>query len=143
MVYYACPSLIQLNEEFSMKVDSLDHLVLTVKDIDITAAFYAKVLGMQIITFGGGRKALAFGTQKINLHQQQHEFEPKAQHPTSGSADLCLITSVPIADVLKHLSSCDINVIEGPVQRTGATGPIVSIYFRDPDLNLIEVANQR
>lgn len=125
-----------------MKIDSLDHLVLTVKDIDATAAFYSKVLGMDIITFGGGRKALSFGAQKINLHQHRTEFEPKAQNPTPGSADLCFITSVPMPEVVSHLSSRDVAVIEGPVQRTGATGPILSVYFRDPDMNLIEVSNR-
>lgn len=125
-----------------MKIDSLDHLVLTVKDIDATAAFYSKVLGMDIITFGGGRKALSFGAQKINLHQHRAEFEPKAQNPTPGSADLCFITSVPMPEVVSHLSSRDVAVIEGPVQRTGATGPILSVYFRDPDMNLIEVSNR-
>jgi catechol 2,3-dioxygenase-like lactoylglutathione lyase family enzyme len=125
-----------------MIIDSLDHLVLTVKDIDTTAAFYSKALGMDIITFGGGRKALSFGVQKINLHQYQHELEPKAQQPTPGSADLCFITSVPLSEVVNHLSSCNIAVIEGPVQRTGATGPILSVYFRDPDMNLIEISNR-
>ncbi|BBP02085.1 VOC family protein [Sulfuriferula nivalis] len=125
-----------------MKIDSLDHLVLTVKDIHVTTAFYSSALGMDIITFGGSRKALSYGTQKINLHQHGKEFEPKAQLPTPGSADLCFITSVPIPDVVSHLASCNITVIEGPVQRTGATGPILSVYFRDPDMNLIEVANR-
>lgn len=125
-----------------MKIDSLDHLVLTVKDIDTTASFYSRVLGMDIITFGGGRKALSFGAQKINLHQHGKEFEPKAQQPTPGSADLCFITSVPISEVEHHLASCNVAVIEGPVQRTGATCPILSIYFRDPDMNLIEVSNR-
>lgn len=124
-----------------MKIDRLDHWVLTVKDIDATASFYSKVLGMDIISFGDGRKALSFGVQKINLHQQGKEFEPKAQQPTPGSADLCFITSVPIAEVVNHLNSCNVSVIEGPVQRTGATGPILSVYFRDPDMNLIEVSN--
>ncbi len=125
-----------------MKIDSLDHLVLTVKDIDATASFYSKVLDMDIITFGGGRKALCFGAQKINLHQHGKEFEPKAQQPTPGSADLCFITSVPISEVVSHITSCNVAVIEGPVQRTGATGPILSVYFRDPDMNLIEVSNR-
>ena len=124
-----------------MKIDSLDHLVLTVKDIEVTAAFYSTVLGMDIMTFGGGRKALSFGSQKINLHQHGKEFEPKSQQPTPGSADLCFITSLPLPDVLDHLASCNVAVIEGPVRRTGATGPIVSVYFRDPDMNLIEVSN--
>ena len=125
-----------------MKIDSLDHLVLTVKNIETTTSFYSKVLGMETIAFDGGRKALSFGAQKINLHQHGKEFEPKAQHPTPGSADLCFITSVPIADVVSHLSACGVTVIEGPVQRTGATGPILSIYFRDLDMNLIEVSNR-
>lgn len=125
-----------------MKIDSLDHLVLTVKDIEATASFYSKVLGMGIVTFGGGRKALPFGLQKIYLHQHGKEFEPKAHHPTPGSTDLCFITSVPLPEVVNHLSSCNVAVIEGPVQRTGATGPILSVYFRDPDMNLIEVSNR-
>jgi len=125
-----------------MKIDSLDHLVLTVKDIDATIALYSEVLGMQPVSFGNGRKALAFGSMKINLHQQGKEFEPKAQEPTPGSADLCFITSVPLPEVMKHLAACNVVVIEGPAQRTGATGPILSVYFRDPDMNLIEVSNR-
>lgn len=125
-----------------MKLDSLDHLVLTVKDIAATASFYSSVLGMEVVSFAGGRKALAFGAQKINLHAHGNEFEPKARHPTPGSADLCFITSVPLAEVLQHFASRDVAVIEGPVRRTGAMGPIVSVYIRDPDLNLIEVANR-
>lgn len=125
-----------------MKIDHLDHLVLTVADIDATAAFYQRVLGMEIVTFGEGRKALAFGFQKINLHQHGKEFEPKAERPTPGSADLCFITSMPLDVVQAHLAACGVVVTEGPVQRTGATGPILSVYFRDPDLNLIEVSNR-
>ena len=125
-----------------MKIDNLDHLVLTVKDIQTTASFYSRVLGMDVITFGGGRKALSFGAQRINLHEYGNEFEPKAQHPTPGSADLCFITSVPLPEVINHLSSCNVAVIEGPVRRTGATGPILSVYFRDPDMNLVEVSNR-
>jgi len=125
-----------------MKIDSLDHLVLTVKDVDATARFYAQVLGMETVIFGAGRKALAFGSQKINLHQQGKEFEPKAQRPTPGSADLCFLTSVPVGEVIGHLEACGVAVLEGPVRRTGATGPILSVYFRDPDLNLIEVSNR-
>lgn len=125
-----------------MDVDSLDHLVLTVRDIEITAAFYSTVLGMQTVTFGAGRKALAFGSQKINLHQLGKEFEPKASLPTPGSADLCFITSVPLQEVIRHISSSGASIVEGPVQRTGATGPIMSVYLRDPDMNLIEVSNR-
>jgi len=124
-----------------MKIDSLDHLVLTVKNIETTSDFYAKALGMKVVTFGNGRKALSFGSQKINLHEHGNEFEPKAWQPAPGSADLCFITSVPLPEVISHLSSCGVTVIEGPVQRTGATGPILSVYIRDPDMNLIEVSN--
>lgn len=125
-----------------MKLDSLDHLVLTVKDIPATVNFYQSVLGMTTITFGEGRKALAFGVQKINLHQQGKEFEPKAERPTPGSADLCFITSVPLDQVATHFVDCNIAIEEGPIRRTGATGPILSLYIRDPDFNLIEVSNQ-
>lgn len=125
-----------------MKIDSLDHFVLTVRNIEASCAFYSRVLGMEVVTFGGGRKALSFGAQKINLHQQGKELEPKAQQPTPGSADVCFITSVPLSAVIDHLASCDVTVTEGPVRRTGAQGPILSVYFRDPDLNLIEVSNR-
>lgn len=125
-----------------MKIDSLDHLVLTVADIEASCAFYQRVLGMEVVTFGQGRKALTFGAQKINLHQAGKEFEPKAQRPTPGSADLCFLTSVPLPEVQTHLAACGVTVSEGPVQRTGAQGPILSVYFRDPDLNLIEVSNR-
>ena len=124
-----------------MKIDSLDHLVLTVASINSTCAFYARVLGMEVVTFGAGRKALVFGAQKINLHEHGNEFEPKASSPTPGSADLCFITSLPIAEVASHLASCWIAIVEGPVQRTGARGAILSVYVRDPDLNLIEISN--
>ena len=124
-----------------MDIDGIDHLVLTVKDIDATCTFYEKVLGMKIITFGGDRKALSFGAQKVNLHEHGNEFEPKAHRPTPGSADLCFITSVPLAEVIAHVAACGVAVLEGPVQRSGASGPVISIYFREPDMNLIEVAN--
>jgi len=96
---------------------------------------------MQVVTFGAGRKALQFGQQKINLHQLGHEFEPKAQHPTAGSADLCFIAITPLAALAQHLQTLGVPVEAGPVPRTGACGPIISLYFRDPDQNLIEVAN--
>ncbi len=124
-----------------MQIDRLDHLVLTVASIPETCNFYCQVLGMQEITFGADRRALVFGAQKINLHQLGKEFEPKAMSPAPGSADLCFITTVSIEQVLDHLRSCRVHVIEGPVKRTGATGPILSVYFRDPDGNLIEVSN--
>jgi len=127
----------------AMHIDRLDHLVLTVRDIDATCTFYVKALGMRAVTFGEGRKALAFGQQKINLHQQGREFEPKAAHPTAGSADLCFITAVPLVEVVAHLEQAGVPILEGPVERTGATGLLSSIYFRDPDQNLIEVSNLR
>lgn len=124
-----------------MKIESLDHLVLTVADIDASCAFYERVLGMRTVTFGAGRKALAFGVQKINLHPHRREFEPKAERPTPGSADLCFVSSTPLAEVVAHLHACGVEVLEGPVPRTGARGTILSVYFRDPDRNLIEVCN--
>jgi len=124
-----------------MKIESLDHLVLTVADVDASCAFYERVLGMRTIVFGAGRKALAFGTQKINLHRHGHEFEPKAERPTPGSADLCFVAATPLAEVMAHLQACGVGVLEGPVPRTGACGPIMSVYFRDPDGNLVEVCN--
>ena len=123
-----------------MRIDRLDHLVLTVADIDATVAFYTRVLGMEAVTFGAGRTALAFGRSKINLHRAGHEFEPKALRPTPGSADLCLIAAGPLEQVIEDLAAHGIPVEEGPVERTGATGPILSVYFRDPDQNLIEVS---
>src|SRR5215213_7537549 len=124
-----------------MKIDRLDHFVLTVKSIEKTCEFYASVLGMEVITFGENRKALAFGAQKINLHESGKEFEPKAQSPTPGSADLCFITSTPLAEVIEHLRRWEVEMIEGPVKRSGAKGQILSVYFPDPDRNLIEVSN--
>src|SRR5260221_13817837 len=125
----------------AMKIDSVDHIVFTVKDIEAACAFYSKALGMSVVTFGEGRKALAFGSQKINLHQQGKEFEPKAHRPTPGSGDFCLITSVALPEVIAHLEACGVDLIDGPVRRTGAVGTLLSVYFGDPDLNLIEVSN--
>lgn len=123
-----------------MRVISLDHLVLTVQSVERTCAFYSTVLGIDVITFGEGRKALAFGSQKINLHESGKEFEPKAGKPTPGSADLCFIAGVPLSEVIDHLNSIGVPILEGPVIRSGAHGPIGSVYFRDPDANLIEVS---
>lgn len=124
-----------------MQIDRLDHLVLTVVNIDHTCDFYQRVLGMEVVTFQGNRKALKFGQQKINLHQAGHEFEPKALAPTPGSGDLCLITSTPMHEVLAHLQKNGVSIEIEPSERTGATGKIFSVYFRDPDQNLIEVSN--
>jgi catechol 2,3-dioxygenase-like lactoylglutathione lyase family enzyme len=121
-------------------IDRIDHLVLTVADLDQTIDFYVRVLGMQPITFGAGRRALRFGPHKLNLHQAGRELEPKARRPTPGSVDVCLVTTTPLARVVAHLQACQVLVEAGPVARTGATGPITSVYFRDPDGNLIEVS---
>ena len=123
-----------------MKIARLDHFVLTVASIDTTCAFYSKVLGMEIVTFAGGRKALSFGVQKINLHESGREFEPKAVRPTPGSGDFCLIADRPIEEVVAHLDACGVQIEEGIVDRTGATGPIRSVYLRDPDDNLVEIS---
>jgi catechol 2,3-dioxygenase-like lactoylglutathione lyase family enzyme len=114
-----------------MRIESLDHLVLTVGDLDATITFYER-LGMRHVEFAPGRHALAFGSQKINLHVAGHEFEPKAATPTPGAADLCFLVDELDADGL--------DVIEGPVERTGATGTIRSVYVRDPDGNLVELS---
>jgi len=124
-----------------MKVDGLDHLVLTVRDVEETCAFYSRVLVMEVVAFGGGRRALAFGSQKINLHEQGCELEPRAGRPMPGSADMCFVTEVPLGEVASHLRLCGVAIVEGPVERTGATLAILSLYFRDLDENLIEVSN--
>ncbi|MDF2178615.1 VOC family protein [Aliiglaciecola sp. CAU 1673] len=124
-----------------MQVARIDHLVLTVKDIAATVDFYTRVMGMQKVVFGEGRIALTFGQQKINLHQWGHEFEPKASKVMPGSADLCFIIKDDIHHVIAQLQQDKVALIEGPVSRTGAIGKILSVYFRDPDGNLIEVSN--
>lgn len=128
------------HESIQMIIDRIDHLVLTVSDISTTIRFYEEVLGFSAVTFKQNRKALIFGAQKINLHQQEMEFEPKASRPTPGSADLCFITSTSINDVVSEILQAGIPIVEGPVERTGATGEIMSIYIRDPDGNLIEIS---
>ncbi|MBO9409250.1 VOC family protein [Shimia sp. R9_1] len=124
-----------------IEIERLDHLVLTVASIEATVAFYTRVLGFRVAIFGEGRVALTFGQQKINLHQAGREFEPKAAQPMPGSADLCFIATTPLAEVIVHLEKQGVTIEEGPVVRTGAKGPITSLYFRDPDQNLIEVSN--
>lgn len=126
-----------------LKLSTLDHLVLTVANIDKSVQFYQQVLGMGVETFGSeGRTALTFGEQKINLHAAKSPFRPHAKHPTLGSADLCFITVQPLQEVVLWVIGCGVEIIEGPVTRTGATGKISSIYLRDPDGNLIEIANR-
>lgn len=124
-----------------IRINRLDHFVLTVASIETACEFYSRVLGMEVRTFAEGRTSLHFGTSKINLHQAGHEFEPKAERPTPGSADVCLIAATPLEQVVVHLRATGVAIIEGPVRRTGATGTINSVYFRDPDGNLIEVSN--
>lgn len=126
-----------------MKIKNLDHLVLTVKDINGSCDFYQSVLGMEKVVFSEGRVALKYGQQKINLHEYGKEFEPKAKLPTPGSADLCFLVETELEDVIEHLKVCAIEIIEGPVARTGANGAIISIYIRDPDGNLLELSNSR
>ncbi|GAA1460081.1 VOC family protein [Williamsia maris] len=130
-----------IERRVTMQIESLDHLVLTVADPDATVRFYTDVLGMTEHTFGSGRTALLFGRSKINLHRAGHEFEPKADRPTPGSADLCFLVATPIADIVEQLDAAGVPIVEGPVSRTGATGDILSVYVRDPDNNLIELSN--
>ena len=125
-----------------MKIERLDHLVLTVADITATCDFYRTALGMEVITFGEGRTALRFGNQKINLHQAGREVDPKAERPTPGSGDICFITGDPLDSVVAHLEACGVEILLGPVRRTGARAPLNSVYVRDPDYNLVEVANE-
>ena len=118
-------------------IERIDHLVLTVRDIETSVAFYTRVLGVEAVTFAGGRRALAFGNQKINLQTLGQE---QRNHACIGSGDLCLITNWPVQDVLDRLAQENIAVVEGPVAKSGALGPITSVYFNDPDGNLIEVS---
>ncbi|MBP2368928.1 VOC family protein [Pseudonocardia parietis] len=125
-----------------MRIDHLDHLVLTVADLDRTIGFYTDVLGMEPVEFEGGRRALTFGPSKINLHEAGNEFAPRADRPTPGSADLCFITLDPLEQVQAELALHGVVVEEGPVERTGARGRLRSLYLRDPDGNLIEISNE-
>ena len=130
-----------------ISVTHIDHIVLTVRDIPATIEFYARVLGMHAIEFNAPghqspRTALTFGNQKINLHESSNEFEPRAHKPTPGSADLCLITETELEQAIDYVRSCNVEIVEGPVERTGATGKLLSFYIRDPDQNLIEIVNK-
>ncbi len=124
-----------------MRIERLDHLVLTAKDLQATIHFYARVLGMEAVEFQPGRFALHFGEQKINLHEAGREFEPKARLPTPGSEDLCFVVPIPIDEVVEHVRGLGVTIEQGPVDRTGALGPMRSVYLRDPDGNLIEIAS--
>jgi len=123
-------------------IRSIDHFVLTCADVQATIDFYSRVLGMKAETFSGGRRALSFGSQKINLHQKGAEFTPRARVATAGSGDFCLLSDVPMAEIVEHLTTEGIEIIEGPCDKTGAVGKLLSVYFRDPDGNLVEVSNQ-
>ena len=124
-----------------MRIDRLDHLVLTVRDIPATIAFYQSVLGMRPVRFDAERWALAFGSQKLNLHQADRPVDPNVRHATPGSADFCLIASTPLAEIMRELEALGVPVIRGPVRRTGAVGMLESIYIYDPDDNLVELSN--
>ncbi|WP_442323415.1 VOC family protein [Cernens ardua] len=121
-------------------ISHLDHLVLTTANEQACIHFYVNLLGMKLEEFGPKRKAFRFGGQKINMHVKGHEFEPKAHTPVPGALDLCFIAAIPLDDVIDSLKRKGAQIIEGPIDRTGATGPIRSIYLRDPDLNLVEIS---
>lgn len=123
-----------------MKISAMDHIVFTVRDLEETISFYRDILGMEAVQFGEGRWALKFGSNKINLHEKGHEFEPKAENPTPGAMDICLLTDESIERWIEFLMSRNIRILEGPVQRTGAMGVITSVYINDPDSNLIEIS---
>lgn len=124
-----------------MHIQSLDHLVLTVQDVQASCDFYQRVLGMEVVSFSNGRTALHFGTQKINLHPATHPFKPHAECPQPGSADLCFVVADSVVSLCAELEGKGIEVLSGPVTRTGAVGPITSVYLRDPDRNLIELCS--
>jgi len=123
-----------------MQLQRIDHVVFTVRDIDRACDFYGRVLGMEVVTFAEGRKALQFGQCKINLHAYGKEFEPKAAHPAPGTQGICVISDTPLPDAMRNLERAGLEVLEGPVERNGALGRIESVYLRDPDGNLIEIA---
>ena len=125
----------------AIAIDRIDHIVLTVFDIDRTIDFYSRVLGMEPVTFAGGRRGLAFGRQKLNLHQAGREYEPKALRPAPGAIDLCFIAATPLGQVIEALRAQKVAIIQGTVAKTGALGSMQSVYFRDPDGNLVEVSN--
>src|SRR4029079_5095515 len=120
-----------------MEIDRIDHIVLTVFDLERTCRFYSRVRGMKIVKFGEGRTALAFGRQKLNLHLFGREFEPKALKPTPGSIDLCFITETPLDEVAAHVRACEVKIVEGPVPKTGAAGPMMAIHVRQSHRQLV------
>jgi len=124
-----------------MQVRGIDHFVLVVKDAERTCAFYSRALGMKPEQMPNGRWALHFGTQKINLQQVGRDVDPLARKPTPGAADFCLLTDVPIDEVVAHLKACGVGIFDGPAARIGAQGPLLSVYFYDPDDNMVEISN--
>jgi catechol 2,3-dioxygenase-like lactoylglutathione lyase family enzyme len=121
-------------------ISHIDHFVLTVRSLEATCSFYERVLGFRRLDNPGSPTALLFGQQKINIHEVTHTFDPKATAPTPGAGDFCLIADRPMGDVLRHLDDCGVAIEVGPAKRTGALGPMTSVYFRDPDGNLVEVS---
>ncbi|HEU5179090.1 MAG TPA: VOC family protein [Burkholderiales bacterium] len=121
-------------------IERVDHVVLTTRDLEACIRFYTEVLGMKLERFFENRLALKFGTQKINLHEWGREFTPRAHVAVPGSLDLCFIASIPLDQVVARLTAAKVKIIEGPVAKTGAQGPIRSVYVRDPDLNLVEIS---
>jgi catechol 2,3-dioxygenase-like lactoylglutathione lyase family enzyme len=121
-------------------IDRIDHFVLTVASVDTTCDFYCRVLGVERHSLPDKPTSLTFGRQKISVHQADRVFDPKARHPTPGAADFCLVTTLPIAEFAAHLGFCGVTIEKGPIKRTGAVGPMLSVYFRDPDENLVEVS---
>ena len=125
----------------TISIKTLDHLVITASDLQATVEFYSRVLGMEHVEFGDGLHAMHFGDQKFNIHDRSTDVTPKATDIVPGSEDFCLLTDTPIEEVVAHLRGCDVPIIEGPVTRSGAAGMLNSVYFRDPDGNLVEVSN--
>jgi catechol 2,3-dioxygenase-like lactoylglutathione lyase family enzyme len=125
----------------TIRIKNLDHLVITASDLQATIDFYTKVLGMEHVAFGDNLHAVHFGDQKFNIHDASTEVSPKAKNIVPGSADFCLISETPVSQVIQHLQDCGVTVEQGPVTRSGAAGTLESVYFRDPDCNLVEVSN--
>lgn len=125
----------------TIRIKSLDHLVITASDLQATIDFYTRVLGMEHVAFGNNLHAVQFGDQKFNIHDTSTDVSPKAKNIVPGSADFCLICETPVSQVILHLADCGIEIEEGPVTRSGAAGTLESVYFRDPDGNLVEVSN--
>ncbi len=124
-----------------MRIARIDHFVLTVQDIEVTSDFYTRVLGLMVVNFDQDRVALVFGNQKINLHQVGNEYEPHASVPTPGSGDFCLIAETPLEEMIAIIKAQGVEIVKGPVRKTGAQGPIESVYIHDPDGNIVEIAN--